>query len=157
MNYDERIAFLKEWFKSDIAKRFNMPRDLDPTVVAMDIIEAVNRNIPSKVTKERMASLTNPIAKEVTQAAKTRTVPSVKEFVQAMSATSKRAEEPRTEEGGPQLDPYLVNAKRILKGAPVASIYLEGKHRRKLKEEYNITGEDLYPYDQWLANTAHKQ
>ena len=41
MNYDERMQFLKDWFKSDIVSRFNMPRDLDPTIVAMDVIEAI--------------------------------------------------------------------------------------------------------------------
>lgn len=157
MNYDERILFLKEWFKSDIAKRFNMPRDLEPTVVAMDIIEAINRNLPSKVTKERMSSLVAPIAKEVTQSAKTRTVPSVKEFMDAMSRVSKSHAEPRTDTSDDLPDSYQLNANRIRSGAAVGELYLRGKHRKKLIEEYHITEEDLHPYDEWVANTAHKQ
>lgn len=157
MNYDQRISYLKEWFKSDIAKRFNMPRDLDPTVVAMDIIEAVNRNIPSGVSRERMSSLVAPIAKEVTQSAKTRTVPSVKEFMEAMSKVSKRHAEPRTDTTDGLRDPYQLTAKRVRSGIAIADMYLRGEHRKKLIEEYQITNEDLYPYDQWVANTAHKQ
>ena len=157
MNYDERISFLKEWFKSDIARRFNMPRDLEPTVVAMDIIEAINRNLPSKITKERMSSLVAPIAKEVTQSAKTRTVPSVKEFMDAMSRVSKSHAEPRTDTSDTLPDSYQLNADRIRSGVPVAEMYLRGKHRKKLIEEHNITEEDLHPYDEWVANTAHTQ
>jgi len=157
MNYDERISFLKEWFKSDIARRFNMPRDLEPTVVAMDIIEAINRNLPSKVTKERMSSLVAPIAKEVTQSAKTRTVPSVKEFMDAMSKVSKSHAEPHTDTSDDLPDPYQLNANRIRSGGAVGELYLRGKHRKKLIEEYHITEEELQPYDEWVANTAHKQ
>ena len=157
MNYDERISFLKEWFKSDIARRFNMPRDLEPTVVAMDIIEAINRNLPSKVTKERMSSLVAPIAKEVTQSAKTRTVPSVKEFMDAMSKVSKSHAEPRTDTSDDLPDSYQLNANRIRSGGAIGELYLRGKHRKKLIEEYHITEEELQPYDEWVANTAHKQ
>ena len=45
MNYDQRIAIIKSWFKSDITTRFNMPRDLEPVVVALDAVEAVNSHI----------------------------------------------------------------------------------------------------------------
>jgi len=134
-----------------------MPRDLEPTVVAMDIIEAINRNLPSKVTKERMSSLVAPIAKEVTQSAKTRTVPSVKEFMDAMSRVSKSHAEPRTDTSDDLPDSYQLNANRIRSGAAVGELYLRGKHRKKLIEEYHITEEDLHPYDEWVANTAHTQ
>ena len=56
MNYDERMAYLKDWFKSDIITRFAMPRDLEPKMVAMDVIDTINANIPSGVNEQRMAS-----------------------------------------------------------------------------------------------------
>ena len=75
MNYDERIAFLKDWFKTDILTRFNMPKDLDPKVMAMDLIEAINRNIPNNINQELMSHLSASIAKEVAQSVRSRTLP----------------------------------------------------------------------------------
>ena len=155
MNYDQRIAILKQWFKNDIATRFNMPRDLEPTIVAMDIIESVNRNIPSKINQEQMSSLVALTAKEVTQSAKTRTVPSVKEFIDAIRNASKSHGEASTEPRSNALDPYVLNAKRIRSGKPVSELYLEGPHKKKLIEEQHLTEEDFAKYQ--LAPTAHKQ
>ena len=71
MNYDERMAYLKDWFKSDIITRFAMPRDLEPKMVAMDVIDTINANIPSGVDKQRMALFTATITKEATRNART--------------------------------------------------------------------------------------
>jgi hypothetical protein len=83
MNYDQRINYLKNWFGSDILSRFNMPKELDQKIIAMDTIEAVNRNIPNGVDKERMGQLVASITKELAQSATSRTLPSIKAFVDA--------------------------------------------------------------------------
>jgi hypothetical protein len=157
MTYEQRIEFLKDWFKTNIVTRFNMPRDLDPTIVAMDVIEAINRNIPSNATHERMSSLVAPIAKEITQSARTRTLPSVKEFIEAMNAGRQSHGQAHTDDVTTEVDMYQLSAKRILRGCAVSDLYLRDPHRKKLIDEYDLTEKDFEPYDQWLATTAHKQ
>lgn len=157
MNYDERISYLKEWLGRDMLSRFNMPRDLDPKVVALDVIEAVNRNIPTNTTKEQMGNLVAFVTKEIAQSAKTRTLPSVREFIEATKKASESRGERRTVPTTTSLDEYQLNANRIRQQSAVADMYLRNPHRKKLIEEYNLTEEDFQPYDRWLATTAHKQ
>ena len=157
MNYEERMTILKEWFKTDMMSRFAMPRDLDPKVVAMDVIESINRNIPSGLNKQQMGSLVASITKEITQSARTRTLPSVKEFMDALKNTPETRSQPRTVQSTHQMDDYALSAQRIRQQSAVSDMYLRDPHRKKLIEEYNITYEDLAPYDKWLAMTAHKQ
>ena len=157
MTYEQRINLIKEWFKADIISRFNMPRDLDHTLVAMDVIEAVNSNIPNQATPERVRSLVALIAKEVTQTARTRTLPSVKEFVDAARNVAQSGGAARSAPTTTSLDRYHLNAQRILSGMPVCDSYLHGDARKKLIEEYNITEENLAPYDSYVARAAHKQ
>ena len=157
MNYDQRMSFLKQWFKTDIVSRFNMPRDLDPTIVAMDVIEAINRNLPNPITQERMSQLVASIAKEVTQSAKTRTLPSVKEFTDAIKIALRGDTSRATAPDHRVADPYATNAKRIAQGSAVSDMYLRDPHRKKLIKEYGLTEKDFEPYDKWFATTAHKQ
>jgi len=157
MNYEERISYLKEWLGKDMLSRFNMPRDLDPKIVAMDVIEAINRNIPTNTTKEQMGNLVAFVTKEIAQSAKTRTLPSVREFIEATKKASESRGERRTAPTTTSLDEYHLNANRIRQRGSVADMYLRNPHRKKLIEEYNLTEEDFYPYDQWLAQAAHKQ
>ena len=157
MNYDQRIAFLKEWFKTDILTRFNMPKDLDPKVVAMDLIEAINRNIPSNVTQELMSHLSASITKEVSQSARSRTLPPVKDFLDAAKKAAKSGVAPHTEPSRNLHDPYAMAAKRIRSGEPVSDTYLKGPSRKKLQQIEGITDLELEPYLKTLHNTAHKQ
>ena len=155
LNYDQRISLLKDWFAKEILTRFNMPRDLDPKIVAMDIIEAVNRNIPNNTDAQRMQHLVALTAKEVVQSATTRTVPSVKEFTSAIRKVSQSHGERHTVAVGTSFDPYQLAAKRIRSGDAVSDMYLGGVHREKLINDFGITEADLHPYD--LANAAHTQ
>ena len=157
MNYDQRIQFLKDWFGSDMLSRFNMPRDLDPKIVAMDVIETINRNIPNDTNKQRMSSLVASITKEVTQSAKTRTLPSVKEFMDAVRIATQSGRAPRSVQTTAQFDDYQLNADRIRQRAAVSDMYLRNPHRKKLIQEYHLTEEDFHPYDKWVEHTAHKQ
>ena len=157
MNYDDRIAFLKEWFKADILTRFNMPKDLDPKVVAMDLIEAINRNIPNNINQELMSHLSASIAKEVAQSARSRTLPTVKDFLDAAKKAAKSGVEPHTEPARTSMDPYALAAQRIRSGAPVSDTYLKGPSRKKLQELQGVTDLELEPYLKTIHNTAHKQ
>jgi len=155
LNYDQRISLLKDWFAKDILTRFNMPRDLDPKIVAMDIIEAVNRNIPNQVDQQRMHHIVASTAKEVVQSATTRTVPSVKEFTNAIRKVSQSHGERHTGPSKFVLDSYHLAATRIRSGDAVSDMFLSGVHREKLINDFGITDADLEPYD--LAMTAHTQ
>lgn len=157
MNYDQRISFLKEWFKTDILTRFNMPRDLDPKIVAMDVIESINRNIPSGLDRKQMSVFVATTAKEVTQSARTRTLPSVKEFVEAVRLASQSRREDRTATTQFSLDPFTVNASRIRQGQPVSESYLRDPYRKKLIDEYQVTEGDFEQYNSYLEHAAHKQ
>ncbi len=155
MTYDERITFLKSWFKLELAVRFNMPRDLDPTVVAMDIIESMNRNIPNKITQEQMSSLVALTAKEVTQSARTRTLPSVKEILDALRTSTQRTREPQQDTSNSFADTYQLNANRIRLGEPVSETYLKGDMKKKLINEYKLKEEDFDKY--YIESNAHMQ
>ena len=157
MNYDQRMLFLKQWFKSDIVSRFNMPRDLDPTIVAMDVIEAINRNLPSPINRERMSHLVAITAKEVTQSAKTRTLPSVKEFTDGLRMSMRVDGSRATAPTQYLADPHSINAKRIAQEQPVPDMYLRDPHKAKLIKEHGLTERNFEPYQGHLANAAHKQ
>ena len=45
MTFDERMARVKAWMKSDVLTRFSPPRGVDPAIAAKDVAEAVNRSI----------------------------------------------------------------------------------------------------------------
>jgi len=155
MNYDARISLLKAWFKEQIVTRFNMPRDLDPKIVALDIIEAINRNIPSQTDEEQMRNLVASIAKEVAQSAKTRTVPSVKEFIEATRNVHRSDTEPRSVGSNDFMDPTHINAQRVRSGEPVSDYYISGKGRQLLIRHAGLNEGDFHNYD--LAIAAHMQ
>jgi len=147
MNYDQRIAHIKEWFGTDILTRFNMPRDLDPKIVALDIIEAINRNLPNKTTKERMHHFTQTITKEVTQTATSRTLPQVKAFTDACKVASQSHGDGRTTAASDFLDPWVIAAKRIASGQPVNEDFLKEPRRSRLISEYKVSESSFEQYN----------
>jgi hypothetical protein len=147
MNYDQRIAYIKQWFKDQILPRFNMPRDLDPRIVAMDVIEAVNNNIPSKTDEKRMGYFVALIAKEISRSARSRTLPPVKEFVDATRAATQGHGEARSEPTSKFANPYLITEKRIRSGEEISDLYLRGTMREQLIAQTSITDKDLEPYE----------
>lgn len=155
MNYDQRISYLKNWMKTDILPRFNMPRDLDPKIAAMDVIEAVNSNIANGTTPERMSQLVASIAKELAQSARSRTLPPVKDFIdatrKASSAYADKSALPKPKTNSA----HKINANRIRQREAVPDYYITGTGRAILIEEYGLTESDFQPYD--LASAAHMQ
>ncbi len=156
MNYDQRISYLKNWLGTDILSRFNMPRDLDQKIIAMDTIEAVNRNLPSPINKERMGQLVALITKELTQSAQTRTLPNVKAFIEATRFATRgtAAETALTPSVG--RDTYKINEARIRAGEAIPDTFLRGTMREQLIARTSITDADLAPYES-VDYTAHKQ
>ena len=151
MNYDERMAYLKDWFKSDIITRFAMPRDLEPKMVAMDVIDTINANIPSGVNEQRMALFTATITKEATRNARTRVLPTAKEFLEATKTATRSGVEARTAPSTYISDPFALTAKTVLSGGAISDTYLSGSFRDKLINEYGITDADLAPYDKYIS------
>ena len=149
MNYDQRISYLKNWFGNDILSRFNMPRDLDQKIIAMDTIEAVNNNIPSDVTPERLGQLVASITKELAQSATSRTLPSIKLFIDATRSASKRLREARTEatHSSVGLDTLKITEARIRAGEAISDTFLRGTMREMLIAKTSITDADLAPYE----------
>ena len=155
MNYDQRIASITNWFRSEITIRFNMPRDVDPKIAAMDVIEAINGNLPSPLTEERIGTLLASITREVSRSAKSRTLPTAKEFVDAVKALTQSGQiAPRssTEEAW-RIDPLQIALKRIRAGEPLCESWLNGGKREQLLRHINVG--DLEPYDLYMA--AHTQ
>ena len=157
MNYDQRISYLKNWLGTDILSRFNMPRDLDQKIIAMDTIEAVNRNLPSAINKERMGQLVALITKELTQSAQTRTLPNVKAFIEAARfATRGAAAGAILTPSVSFVDTYKINEARIRAGEAIPDTFLRGTMREQLIARTSITDADLAPYES-VDYTAHKQ
>ena len=163
MNYEQRIAAIKAWFKSDITSRFNMPRDLEPIVVALDAVEAVNSRIFSTCNEQQLNQVVAIITKDLVQTAKSRTLPTVKEFADASSRASERV---RAALGGDNSPPRVVapadismaiTEARIKRGDPIASSYLRGIMREALLQSTSITADDLIPYEKSLAMAARMQ
>jgi len=155
LNYDERIAYIKAWFQSDITIRFNMPREVDPRVAAMDIIDAINSNLPSQLTTERIGTLLASITKEVSRSAKSRTLPIAKEFVDAVKALTQAGQisTHSTPNDSWRTDPLTTAVKRVKAGESVCESWLKGEKRKRLLS--HVSESDLEPYDVYIA--AHKQ
>jgi hypothetical protein len=155
MNYEQRVNQITKWFKTEVAIRYNMPRDIDPKVAAMDVIESINATVAGGVDAERMGYLLASTAKEVSRSAHSRTLPTVKMFVDAARNASKTLGAVHTAPPQQFIDPIQLNAKRVLSGDHVPADYLTGLSRQRLLDETSVTEADLEPYDLYIA--AHKQ
>lgn len=157
MTYEQRIALVGQWFKTEIAPRFSMPNGLDPRIVINDVIEGINAHIPSNLDRERIGNLLASITKEIARSAKSRTLPTAKDFIDATRAASQAYSTPspthptRTT----SIDPLRLAAARIRAKETVGEGYLKGARREALMKEHGITETDLAPYDLYIA--AHKQ
>lgn len=155
MNYDQRMAIISNWFKTDIVPRFNMPRDVDARISATDVMEAVNSNIPSPTTPERMGNLLASITKEVARSAKSRTLPTIKEFVEAarISAQSGQTASHSVSSEGWRIDPLEITVKRVRAGEAICQSWLSGIRRTELLK--HVSEDQLQKYDLYIA--AHTQ
>jgi hypothetical protein len=155
MNYDQRISHITNWFRTDITIRFNMPRDVDPKIAAMDVIEAINGNLPSPLTEERIGTLLASITREVSRSAKSRTLPTAKEFVDAVRSLTQSGQiATHSSDKEPwRVDPLQIALKRIRAGEALCESWLKGGKREQLLRHINVG--DLEPYDLYMA--AHTQ
>jgi hypothetical protein len=157
MTYDQRINQITFWFRDEISTRFNMPNGLDPKVLVNDIVEAINSNLPSRLTQEQMGNILAHIAKDVTRAAKTRTLPLPASFVEAAKSATEghRTSSATTLAETPSMTPEQAAAARIRKGLPLSARWLVGERRQRLIEQCGLTEDELRPYDLYIA--AHMQ
>ena len=156
MNYDQRITHIKEWFKSDMLTRFTPPSGVDPKLVAIDSIEAVNANLPSKLTSETLSNLLSSMTKEIARAARSRTLPVVKDFIAAAHNASESHRAPRTDASDSPftIDTFKITEARVRASQPIGDQFLRGTMREQLLARTSVTAEDL---DKYIDRTAHKQ
>jgi len=132
-----------------------MPRDVDPKIAAMDVIEAINGNLPSPITEERIGGLLASITREVARSAKSRTLPTAKEFVDAVRALTQSGQIATHSASNDswRIDPLEITIKRIRAGDSICETWLKGPKREQLLRHVNES--DLRPYDVYIA--AHMQ
>lgn len=156
MNYDQRIDYIKNWFRNDMLTRFTPPVGSNGEAIAYDIIEAVNSNIPSNLNKEQMDNILSSITKDIVQSARSRTVPIVKDFITSTRKCAQNLREAGSiaSKGVWSLDPFDVAARRIRAGEAVSEAFLYGRQRDELMKRTGITRADLEKY---IEPAAHKQ
>lgn len=157
MTYEQRIALIRRWFLADITTRFSMPNGVDPKVAATDIIEGINSNTPSQLTAEQIGNLLASITKEIARSAKSRTLPTTKDFIDATKAASQTRSQAlgTTTTQNTSMDPLRLAAARIRTGQPVGEDWIKGNRRELLIKQCGITEDQLAPYDLYIA--AHMQ
>jgi hypothetical protein len=156
MNYDQRIAEIKEWFKADMLTRFTPPTGVDPKITATDTIEAINANLPSRLNTEQLRNILASITKDIARAARTRTLPVAREFINAASNASQVYRESHTEasQGNSGLDTLKIMEARVKAREPLGDMWLRGSLRQQLIARTNVTEEEL---DRYVDPTAHTQ
>jgi len=148
MNFDQRIAIITNWFKSDIATRFNAPVGVDPKIMASDCIEITNNSIPSGVTPERLRYILDETKKTLVRNAKTRTIPIAKDFSIAAQEVSKRMSPDEKPTQSEPLDELTINARRIKARQPVSESYLRGNLLQELLNRKLVDEIDIAAYKQ---------
>ena len=156
MNYDQRIDYILNWFRDNILTRFTPPTGTNAKTLANDIVEAVNSNIPSNLTKEQMDNILSSLTKDIVHSARSRTLPVTKDFI----ASTRNASQKLRESAGAALDSswsldlFQITARRVRANEPIAEAFLFGRQREELKARTGITDADLEKY---IDPTAHKQ
>lgn len=132
-----------------------MPRDVDAKISAMDVIEAINGNLPSPLTQERIGNLLSSITKEVSRSAKSRTLPTPKEFVDAIKGLTQGGQisTHSTSSDAWCIDPLNIAIKRVRARESINESWLKGDKRKLLLR--HVDEKDLHLYDLYIA--AHKQ
>jgi|TARA_R110000744_G_scaffold113517_1_gene212636 hypothetical protein len=156
MNYDQRILHIKQWFKSSVLTRFTPPNGVDPLIVAVDTIEAINANIPADADINLMNHYLDSIIKETTRQAKSRTLPVIEKFTLAARGVSVRGSGVVLIDGpATRVDrEYIITEGRVKRGEAISDIYLSGHARQTLLMTTSVTKEDL---DKYLAPAARMQ
>jgi len=155
MDYNQRISHISNWFKSDIIIRFNMPRDVDPKVSAMDVIEAINANLPSPLSAEQIGNLLASITKEVSRSAKSRTLPTIKEFIDAArtSTQGRQTASYSADSTSWRIDPLQIAIKRVRAGESICESWLREPRRTEILK--HVTKDQLRKYDLYIAAHTH--
>jgi len=156
MNYEQRVEYIRNWFRNDMLTRFSPPTGADPKAVASDTIEAVNNNIPSNILPEQMNSILSSLTKNVVHSARSRTLPIVKDFIEQTRKSTQALREGGSIGNSTEwsLDPFEVAARRIRAGEAVAEAFLYGRQKEQLMQRTGINEGDIQKY---LDPTAHTQ
>lgn len=148
MNYEQRTAVIKDWFKSDIATRFTVPTGVDPKVMASDCIEVMNSYIPPVKDIERLKYILTETQKLLVRTSRTRTIPIAKDFSAAATQVIKQLEPDQAHTSLHKLDPLAIAAKRIKAREPVGESYLKGELLKALLGTKLVSELDIAAYKQ---------
>ena len=156
MNYDQRIVHIKQWFKASVLTRFTPPNGVDPMIVAIDTIEAINANIPADADVNLVNHYLESIIKETTRQAKSRTLPVIEKFTQAAKGVSVRGSGVVLIDGpATRVDrEYIITEGRVKRGESICDSYLSGHKRQTLLMTTSVEQKDL---DNYLAPAARMQ
>lgn len=156
MNYEQRMEYIRNWFRNDMLTRFTPPTGADPKAAAADTIEAINNNIPSNILPEQMNNILSSLTKNVVQSARSRTLPIVKDFIDQTRKSTQALREGGSIANSTEwsLDPFDVAARRIRAGEAVSESFLHGRQKEELKRRTGINDGDIQKY---LDPTAHTQ
>ena len=113
MNYEQRVEYIRNWFRNDMLTRFSPPTGADPKAVASDTIEAVNNNIPSNILPEQMNSILSSLTKNVVHSARSRTLPIVKDFIEQTRKSTQALRE-----GGQHRQLYRMESRSLRCSSP---------------------------------------
>jgi len=102
-----------------------------------------------------MGNLLASITKEVARSAKSRTLPTIKEFVDAarVSAQSGQTASHSANSDGWRIDPLEITVKRVREGQAICQSWLSGIRRTELLK--HVSEDQLQKYDLYIA--AHTQ
>lgn len=144
MTFDERMARVKAWMKSDVLARFSPPRGVDPAIAAKDVAEAVNRSIAGHLGPDAFDAMLTKILAEVVKQARGRTLPTVRDFTEAARACADS--KPATPGTGRIVNLYALTERKIRAGEPVSDRWLKEPGRSELLANTSLTDTDLAPY-----------
>ena len=146
MDYDTRMSAVKNWLRDDILPRFTAPSNVDKAVAANDVAQAVNANVPRLQNIELFKSYLNDIAKHVTQAARSRTLPVPKDFIEACREVTKRRAVNQGVTTNKKVDTYSITEKRVRAKEAISSSWLTEIGLQDLMSNTSLTLEDMQPY-----------
>ncbi len=145
VNYDQRMALVKEWIKSEMLTRFTPPSGIDTKTALSDVAETVNASLPdSKHFEYYLENLTKFIVRQ----SRTRTLPPARDFQIACENVAKSlsvSHSAPTQQA--DTSTYLrVTVARVRSGQAISDFWLKHHAMEELLTKTDLTLVELQPY-----------
>lgn len=152
MNYDQRIAHIRNWV-TDMISRYDRPTHLTHDKAAAevrDMAEDLNSELPANLKIDQLSATLERTAQQIRKRQRTRTWPTIqmviscaRECLPGEVLLEAAPSAPSSRDGRYS----LVHASRMIKaGKPVAESYISGRGRIELLKANLVTEEDLAQY-----------